>query len=241
MQTIEINTTQNVIIRYELASVRDRTFAFIIDFIIMMILIGILLALFGNIFPGMGNYIFYIVLFPVFLFYTLVSEIINQGQSLGKKALGIKVVKLNGKEPVKTDYILRWSFRMVDIYLSFGSLAFMLISSSSKGQRLGDLLSHTTVIKLKPDLSVTLKDITNINTLENYQPKYPEVRRFSEDDMILVKTMIDTYRNFPNKANREAMQQLLAYIKKEMGLKEIPKNEIDFLKTLIKDYIVLTR
>ncbi len=44
----------------------------------------------------------------------------------------LKVVKISGEEAGLTDYITRWTFRLVDIHFSLGSIAGMLISSSQK-------------------------------------------------------------------------------------------------------------
>ena len=171
MRTIEITTTQNVTIEYELAGVRDRIVAFLIDSIIMWGSIFILLILYevsiGQFTPG---YSFYIVMVPIFLFYTLFSELFGNGQSWGKKAMGIKVVQISGAEGGMSDYLIRWTFRMVDIYLSLGSVATLLISSTEKAQRLGDVVANTAVIKVKPKNNLRLKDIMNISSLQNLCP-----------------------------------------------------------------------
>src|SRR6185295_3491620 len=124
MRTIEITTTQNVTIEYELANVRDHILAFVIDVVIMWGSILVLVILLEIVLPKpLTQYISYFVIVPVFFFYSLVSEIAANGQTWGKKALGIKVVKIDGKEAGMSDYLIRWTFRMVDIYFSLGSVA----------------------------------------------------------------------------------------------------------------------
>jgi hypothetical protein len=151
------------------------------------------------------------------------------------------VVKITGQEPSLNDYLTRWVFRMIDIYFSLGALASFLISSSDKNQRLGDILANTTIIKYKPNYNLNLSDLINRTTIENYQPKYPEVRKFKEEDMLLVKTVIERVRQYPNQAHYEALNTLVEKIKSQMNLKDIPRDKIEFLKTLLKDYIILTR
>ena len=246
MGNIEINTSQNVTIEYELAPLRDRILAFILDSIIMwggiLILFFLCILLFqpNNMEDFMG-YFMYLIVLPVFFFYSLVSEIIGNGLSIGKSALKIKIVKLNGKEPQLNDFITRWVFRSIDIYLSLGSIASLLISSSDKNQRMGDILANTAVIKFKPTYVIELKDLLNRTSLQNYQPVYSEVTRFKDEDMLLVKQIIDRVQKYPNTAHHEALNQLVEKITQQLNLSQRPKNKIEFLKTLLKDYIVLTR
>ena len=248
MRTIEINTTQNVKIEYELAPLRDRFFALVIDGMIVGVAYSIVtlalgLGMRGDLVQsGLDqNLISYFLPIGMFLFYQLLSEIIADGRSWGKKALGIKVVRLDGKEPSFSDYLLRMIFHLIDTFGSFGILAAFLISSSGNSQRLGDMTANTTVIKVRFDLRFRLEDILKINSIEDYEPTYPEVRKLSEKDMLLIKMSINRYRKHKNKAHADVINQLVTKLRKQLDIIEEPKNKIEFLKTLIRDYIVLTR
>jgi uncharacterized RDD family membrane protein YckC len=243
MRTIEIRTTQNVTIEYELASLRDRFFAYFIDWLIVgafwMFFSSLLSAAFV-LFNAM-NLLGFLLPVGLFILYQLLSEIFANGQSWGKKAMGIKVVRLDGKEPTLSDYLLRAVFHIVDTVISFGVIAALLVSSSNKSQRLGDMTANTAVIKVKFTLRFQLEDILKINTLEDYEPAYPEVRQLSEEDMLLIKSIISRYRKYRNHAHQEVVEELVQNLSRQLGLIEQPKDKIGFLKTLIRDYIVLTR
>src|SRR5690606_13798469 len=118
----------------------------------------------------------YFAMIGIFVIYQLFSEILADGQSWGKKAMGIKVVRIDGKEPGLSDYFLRAIFHITDTFASLGILAALMISSSEKKQRLGDMTANTAVIRVRFNLRFRLEDILKINTLENYEPTYPEVR-----------------------------------------------------------------
>lgn len=243
MRTIDITTTQNVTIQYELSALKDRFLAWMIDMAVIvgsMIVISIIM---GIILQGSadGDWVFMLVLWSIFMLYTLVSEIIMNGQTIGKKALNLKVVKLNGKEPGLSDYLIRWMFRSVDIYASAGAVGALLVSASGRSQRLGGLLSNTTVIKVKPVVVFSLGDILKIDTVENYTPQYPDIRHFDESDMLMIKSAIDRWRKYPNVAHQKALFELNKKMAGELGLTEIPKESYAFLRTLVSDYIVLTR
>ncbi|MEM6963271.1 MAG: RDD family protein [Bacteroidota bacterium] len=246
MKTIDIRTTQNVTIEYELATLRERIIAFFIDFVIVYVACTILLFTLGlgfrDAWLNINNYgLQAVIIFSIFIFYQLFSEILADGQSWGKKAVGIKVVRLDGQEPGLSEYLLRSVFYIIDILFSFGVVANLLISSSAKGQRLGDMTANTTVIRVRFNLRFRLEDILKINSIEDYEPQFPQVRKFSEQDMLLIKSIITRSRLYRNQAHRDVVDDLMIKLKDELDLEKTPPNKIEFLKTLIRDYIVLTR
>ena len=248
MQSIEIRTTQNVTIEYELASLQQRIFAFLIDmFIVRIICLAITIIInavaeYSFLEDHFGN-LFIQVFMPLwgFIFYQLASEVLADGQSWGKKVIGLKVVRLDGKEAGLSDYLLRAIFHIVDTMLSAGILASMLVSSSPKRQRLGDMAANTTVIQMKQSTQFRLEDILKIDTLDKYEPQYPNVRMLNEQDMLFIKNSIARYMEYKNEAHADAIRELSAHLQNVLELEELPKNKIEFLKTLIRDYIVLTR
>ncbi|MFK7947158.1 MAG: RDD family protein [Saprospiraceae bacterium] len=242
MRTIDITTTQKVTIEYELASLRDRIIAYLMDQLILIACLLVLWLLFMGFFGFENELLFrYIITVPIYVFYTPVCEILMDGQTFGKRIVGIKVVKLTGQEPSNTDYMIRWVFRMIDLYLSVGTIAAMLVSSSSKSQRLGGITSNTTLIKVKFASRFRLEDIERISSLETYEPTYPEVKKLNEADMLLIKSIVSRAKRYNNPAHRQLLQELVDKLITQLELNVRPRNHIDFLKTLIRDYIVLTR
>ncbi|MBI1224466.1 MAG: RDD family protein [Bacteroidetes bacterium] len=245
MPNIDIRTTQNVTIEYELAPLRDRFFAFFIDLLIYMVasyILWIFVAFFvADAITDWGLRFIALAVFAGLFVYHLLSDIIGNGQSLGKRALNIKVVRLDGLEPGMGEYLTRSVFLMLDFSFSAGVLAAILIGSTYKSQRLGDIAANTTVIKVKSQLAFRLHDILKINTLDNYEPKYPAVRQMNEADMLLLKNLLSRYQVWQNAAHAEAIRNASLHICQQLDI-EVPKgNQIEFLKTLIRDYIVLTR
>ena len=141
MRTLEIVTSQNVAIDYNLANIGERG---VIIFILSIVESFIVPYQYMNV-------VNYSTSFIVISFYTLLSEILMNGQSWGKKLTGLKVVKINGTEARLSDYLIRWAFRSVDIYLTLTTLGIIMINSTVKSQRLGDMLANTAVVKIKPE------------------------------------------------------------------------------------------
>lgn len=247
MRTIDITTTQNVTIEYNLAGPQDRFLAFFIDLIIVTLIFFIVFFILLKSFTdsleelGMMDRFFQLLPITTFVLYHLISEILGNGQSIGKRAAGIKVVRLDGEEPGLSDYLLRAVFHVIDSLFTAGILAGLLISSSAKNQRLGDMTANTVVVRVKFNLRFQLADILNINSLDDYEPTYPEVRKLREKDLLLIKSVISRYNKFRNPAHDSVLNKLIDRLVEILDLDETPKEKINFLKTLIRDYIVLTR
>jgi len=242
MESINIRTSQNVIINYELAPLRDRFLGLFVDILIVglvcFLLIWLLMPfILSELIQALLSYSFFIL----FLFYSLGLELLNNGQTIGKKAAGIKVVKLDGSEPSFSDFLMRTIFHFIDTYLCIGVLGAIFIATSENRQRMGDRAANTVIVKLKTLSNFSLKDILNISTTEDYEPVYTEIKNISEQDMLVIKNVLIRHRNNPSINNAKVIEKVAIKMSKMLEVSNRPNNNIEFLKTLIKDYIVLTR
>jgi len=243
MKSIEIKTAQNVRLEYELASLRERLLAFLLDLVCMALLALVVAFVFLGMLKLTGTLeiITSIMIGSVFLFYSLAFEYFNNGQSVGKKVMKIQVIKITGEKASFYDYAGRWVFRILDIYFSLGAIASMLIASSSRAQRIGDIVSNTSVIRLESTIHLNLNDILKIQSRETYQPVYMQAKQLAEEDVILIKSTIDRFKKYNNDAHGDAVIQLTARIKSILEIKDAAPDDVRFLQTVINDYIVLTR
>jgi len=236
MRKISITTAQNIVIDFRLATIGQRFLAFAIDMVVIAAAATFLSIFLTIIHPDL---LFINALLAIL--YTLVMELVFSGQTLGKMAMKIRVVTLDGKEPDPLDFVIRWSFRIIDIWFSVGALAVVMISTSSRAQRLGGVLSNTMVINLGSESGLTLRDILRIEDRSKYTPQYYDVIRFSEDEMLTVKAVLDRYTKYRNKAHLSLLERTASRCSDVLELTRIPEDKIEFLRTLIKDYIVITR
>lgn len=243
MKSIEIKTTQNVVLQYELADLRDRILAFLIDLLCVMTGISIISVAGFTMMRGNSEYaiIFTVFLYCIFVFYSLVLEVFNNGQSIGKMAMRIQVIKTAGGQATFADYVARWVFRIVDIYFSLGGIASILIASSAKAQRIGDIVANTAVVKIVPNMNLNLKDVLAIHSIDSYKVEYTQAKQLREEDALLIKTTLERYRRFNNTAHQEAVQMLTVKIKDMLGLSAIIPENVKFLQTVLSDYVVLSR
>jgi len=256
LKNFDLVTSHNITIEYQLATILDRFLALIIDLCIVLVWLWFSSMIAQGI-SGYKGYslwstssrydeykmILSLLYFPVLFFYNLTFEIFAGGASPGKKIMGIKVVNLNGQNPNISECFLRWSTRALELLLTLGGLAAIFVSSSEKGQRMGDMIARTVVIKLRPTLKYTLKDVMSIKTSNEYKPVHTQVVKFSEDEMLYVKNCVERSRRYPNPSSRKLLNELTQKICTQLNIKEIPepRKQVDFLRGLIQDYVVLTR
>lgn len=241
MKIIEIKTTQNVVLQYELADLRERILAFVIDFISLLFVLSLSSALLGSVLAGVAANIVMVLLFCVFIFYSLALEVLNNGQSIGKMAMRIQVIKTTHGRPTFADCAARWAFRLVDIYFSFGGIACILIASSTKSQRIGDIVANTAVVKLTPGMDLNLNDILTIHAHTAYKPEFTQARQLLESDVLLIKNTLYRCKRYPNIAHTEALTMLAQKVSAILHIERVPADERRFLETVLKDYVMLTR
>ena len=249
MKKVEILTANTIPIQYETATLFQRGSALFIDILVKFAYILIVTIVFGGLFSGVGvldsevsSYVaLYFFIWLPWTFYSLILEYLLKGQTIGKLAMGIRVVSLNGQNAKFNDYTMRWIFRIVDFWFTAGGIGAILISTSENGQRIGDILAQTIVVKIKTDQTYSIKDILNIKTKKEHSPVYLGVTQFTDDDMIIVKNTITRYKRFPNDAHKEAVIQLSKRLSDVLKLPEVPQKKISFLKAVLQDYVVLTR
>lgn len=234
MAGIRISTTQNIDIEYELASLGDRVVARIVDYLIIIAYFVLIIILWDNFNPinkDATTWFFFLALLPV-IFYDLLCEIFFNGQSAGKKARSIKVISLDGEQPVLRQYILRCLFRIVDFTLTSNIAGVLSVGISPKHQRLGDMVAGTTVVKTK--MRTVIED-TLFTPVEapSYEARYPEVIQLSDSDVQLLK---DVVVNYQNTGNYLLVEQAKAKIESILHISNRETNALDFLKLLIADY-----
>jgi uncharacterized RDD family membrane protein YckC len=85
------------------------------------------------------------------VFYFFLLEGFWDGQTLGKKLFGIKVVKDNGEECTIVASVVRNLLRIIDYLPFYYVLGFIVMAATDKRQRLGDLASSTVVVRENPN------------------------------------------------------------------------------------------
>lgn len=193
MTKIKITTTQNIEIEYELATIFDRILAWLIDILIIVVYVVVAVSVAGIIAKDLERGLSALVSVPA-LFYHFAMEQLFQGQSVGKMAMRIKVVRLDGSPANVGNYLLRWVFRILEVnpIMFYGSIAIGSVAFTKYGQRIGDLIAGTTVIKVQR--KVSLSETIIASSKEGYQPLFPEVAKLDDIDINTIRDVLNQHR-----------------------------------------------
>lgn len=230
IMNISISTAHHVDIDYTPAGIFDRILATLIDgaFQFGLLLLGFMFIDFLD--PVDSPTWFFVILLVIIASYHLFCEAVFNGRSLGKYAMRIQVVKLNGKKLTFWDCMLRWVFRLVDISISSGAVALISIIASKRMQRLGDMAAGTTVIKLGKEVS--LKQISEFEAPEDYQVVFQQAALLSDKDIKIIK---DVLREVLKNNNYALLAPLSKKIKEVTGI-ETSMIPLEFVETILKDH-----
>lgn len=205
-----------------------------------------------------------LLMFVPIMVYHLVLEITSNGQSIGKKIMKLRVIDENGGKPSISQFVIRWLLRISDVWivqlllyllylivtdsvlensqivfivlfgLGFLVTDIVLVISSKKGQRIGDILAKTILISIntKGDIQETVFQ----EVADSYVPSFPQIMHLSDKDINAIKSILETAR----KRNDYHMAEAAAYkIMAHLQIKT-DMSPFDFLAVLLKDYNYLS-
>jgi uncharacterized RDD family membrane protein YckC len=145
-----IRTPELVEFEFELAGLASRLLAWLLDCIVIVMISGGMLAavaILGTLSEGLAGFLAFILLFCVSWGYFTILEWRASGRTPGKRALGLRVVQVNGTRVEFAHAALRNLLRLVDhlplLYALGGGIALMAPSR----RRLGDLIAGTMVVR----------------------------------------------------------------------------------------------
>lgn len=153
---LRVQTGLDVGVDLPVASVGSRSAAYIFDMLVLLLLWLIVASVLALMYPGRLPSPQVLGLFAAGWFFSQfllfgVQEAIRDGQTMGKRVMGIRVVGADGGPPTAGAALLRNLLRPVD-NLPYGfALGTVLVGASKAGRRLGDLAAGTRVVHDLPE------------------------------------------------------------------------------------------
>ena len=157
---LEVETADHVVLRYDLAGVGLRGSAALVDGILsVLMVIGLFIgaAIVGSkLPPAVQSQLVGVTLFAIlasWVAYFVLLEWLWNGQTVGKRRSGLRVIGTDGEPARFTAVLIRNLLRVVDFFPAYYALGVVAIFLSSRSQRLGDLAAGTYVVRApKPQL-----------------------------------------------------------------------------------------
>ena len=162
----ELDTPEGIAISISMAGPVPRGFAWALDTLIYVMLIWVVsipLSFMGR----FGEGLLLIATFFLYWFYSVFFEVLYNGMTPGKKALGLKVLHDDGTPIGWAASINRNLLRVVDFlpFMYGAGLTAMLLNK--KFQRLGDIVAGTVVV-----YAPTTQELTEITQLNPAPPNH---------------------------------------------------------------------
>ena len=151
-------TPEGISLDVVLAGLGSRFVAFALDFTLQVLALVVFLVVVVSAFHGSVSTTSGLVasgalsLFVLvdFIGYFIFCEMLFNGRTVGKRAAGLRVVRVGGQPVGFWSSLLRNVLRLIDMQLGVTYLVgSVLILATNRNQRLGDLLANTLVVREK--------------------------------------------------------------------------------------------
>lgn len=223
-----IDTPENVVLEAEVAGFGSRCIAALLDYLFVIVVMVVLYLLFASALrnntpddPTVATGLFVLIQFLIISFYHLIFEFLWNGQTPGKRRIGLRVVQMNGMPMSASSILIRNLVRLFDFLPILYGVGLLVLFATKHTQRLGDLAARTIVVYERPRL--------NLNTIqENLKVEYQHISRYdliptniqivnlSQDDR---RNIISYLQRRSQLTNREQVAVMVAQpIAERMGI-----------------------
>lgn len=253
-----IDTPENIEFAYDIAGIGSRFLAAIIDtFILTIAEIIIGFALFA-LADALGltdsqlveTYVLVLAFGGIFLFailFYVIFEMVWNGQTPGKRVIGLRVVREGGRPITFMNSVIRNFIRLVDFLPAFYGIGVVVMFVDRRARRLGDLAGGTLVVKERRGVtleSLTSGSLTALPPLQPGetapQPTLPNVHLLNDKDYDLVQEFLRRRNELGRDARQRLGAQLASGFQARLGLPQGGDAE-RFLQHVASEYQLLKR
>ena len=217
---LDVRTPESVAFSYELAGLGSRALAVLLDLLVQIAVVSLLF--WGLIFAAghihvapahhttpegerfarniaVGFLIF--IVFAIFFGYFIVLEALWNGQTIGKRVLGIRVVRDGGYPIDWGASLIRNLVRVGEMLVGSYALSAICALLSPENKRIGDIAAGTIVVR---DAPVTIA----LPRFEPAEPVYAATGYVSGEERALIHRFIERRDTLQNDRRRDLAAQL---------------------------------
>ena len=239
-EKLTIDTPEQIALEYALAGAGSRFLAIMIDtlvqvavfFVLALLALGAaLLASAG--FRRVATWAAAVILILGFLLYYgyfAAFETMWSGQTPGKRAQGIRVIRVSGQPITAFDAILRNLLRIVDQLPGIYAVGVLSIFFTARNQRLGDLVAGTVVVVEQSVHTATMIETGSAATRLG-------AARLSSDELEVIETFLSRRSDLPGYIRMKTAGQLATRIRARLDLSSSSySNDEELIEAIASEY-----
>ncbi|MEM7032144.1 MAG: RDD family protein [Chloroflexota bacterium] len=251
---LNIDTPENVAFGYNVAGIGSRFMAAMVDTIVIIVLqvvVNLALTFILNMLSLNSDLVddaqtWLVALFGLVSFfsvwgYFIVFEMIWNGQSLGKRWMGLRVIRTDGTPITLVESIIRNLVRLVDFLPFAYGVGLVTMFINAQARRLGDLAAGTLVVFDKGE--ITLSDLNQgerrlVSPILNISDEALNLPldRLSNQDWLMIEDFLRRQYDLSNTS--ELAEKLVRYLYEQMALPAPSINSQGAKKRLAEMYQV---
>lgn len=251
MNQVQFETPENVQVSYQLAGLGTRFVAWFVDSIVLWLITFVsLVVLFAS--GAAGQQVFgdiesaeeaqailyaigfFLLIFGLgsFFYYGLL-ELLMRGQTLGKRSVGIRVVKADGFSLDAGSIAVRNIFRVVDQLPPLWIVPVV----SAKAQRLGDMVASTVVVADQPDTMSNLRETLTARPAAEARFRFDAsaLQRLRPVDIQAIERLLERWGQLNPVTRWDLVTQIIEPLAKRLAM-DVPADEegrLRFLEDLL--------
>jgi uncharacterized RDD family membrane protein YckC len=235
---LNIDTPENVVFGYEIAGLGSRFMAALLDTLFIVILQGVVQVVLVAVLSGVGelagSIIAGIFIFLVFIFlwgYYIYFEIAWNGQTPGKRWVGLRTIRADGTPAGAGELVIRNLVRLVDFLPVAYGVGVVAMFIHPQARRLGDLAAGTLVVFDRQP--VALENVTSAPRRTYLKGDIPPemaewpLEKLTQRDLSVIEAYLQRRRELANAP--QMGEQLLRRTFARLGL--TPPNGRDLART----------
>ncbi len=249
-ETITIESPEKIRFYYPIAKIGTRIGAYILDMLIQgtVILLFVLvltakggMSVFFTIdtaddFTLMAVAFFYLIYFFFQWGYFALFEIFKNGQSPGKMAMRINVIRSDGDPLDAPAVVIRNLLRAVDGFPMFHLLGGLVSMLDNRSRRLGDMAADTVVVH---EIGFDLEEPdfkTSLSAKSSGGPGIELMSKLNEEELYVIRRFLAD-RHLLTPGRQQAVGNKLADdVKKRLNLTQSSRNPVLFLETIYREH-----
>jgi uncharacterized RDD family membrane protein YckC len=249
-----VETPEIVAVAYDVAGVGSRCLAAVVDTLLILIMqaaIGAVLFIGGaqlgldNAGSSVVTAIYAIAAFAILWGYYLLFELIWNGQSPGKRLIGLRVVREGGRPITFAASAVRNLIRLVDFLPLFYGLGTVMMFADRRSRRLGDLAAGTLVVR--EGAPVTLASLTSASVPVVVPPRQPDapptpllpnLQHLTPADYELVQDFLRRRDQLAPARRTELSARISTALRTRLNLEDLSGNPERFLEHVVREYRV---